>query len=123
MLAKEIRFKDKIKDNRFFRMQLIYLGLNRKYTGFYYLVELLHLTVNLDLKSDSYYKEVYPIIGEYFDVSDKTIERNIRYILKMCWNEQMATKLRAFWIKDRCPTCRKFILILRDYIIDLVNQH
>lgn len=120
MCCKQEKFGDKIKGSKFFILILNKLGVSKKYTGYYYLVQILELLVNYGVDSKSFYKEIYPEVGGYFNTEGWTIERDIRHLLNRTWNEDMALKLKDFWKSEEKPTCRKFIFVLRDYIMSLL---
>lgn len=121
MCCKQERLGDKIKGNKFFIMILKKLGIDDKYTGYYYLVQILEIVINYGVKSNSFYKEIYPEVGRFFNTADWTIERNIRHLLHKTWDGEMAHKLKDFWKSEKKPTCRKFIFVLRDYIMSFIS--
>ena len=122
MREKVLKYREQVQSKIFFRMVLARLGLNNKYAGFYYMVELLDIVLNQGVGSRSLYKNAYPMMDEFFNVSDLTIERNIRHMLKQCWNDSMAEKLKPYWNERVRPTCKKFLKAVSDYIIHLVND-
>ena len=63
------------------------LGICSVYRGYYYLV----YAVELVLHDEEYLlfmtKRLYPDIGKHFHTSASNVERSIRTIVTICWNE------------------------------------
>ena len=66
MTAKEKRYQDKVANNLFFARQLDFLGINRRYLGFYMLVDILQLMINEEIVVSSFSKQIYQLCCEYF---------------------------------------------------------
>ena len=116
MSPKEIRYGKNVASNIYFLKQLDELGVYRKYTGFYLLVEIMQLLINEDKRIVSFSKQVYPIIAQKYGKTDCTIERNIRNLIHKCWNYDMMIKLNTYYPLDEMPTCREFVYLVKDYI-------
>lgn len=116
MTNKEIKYKDSINKVLFFVKQMDYLGLKRKYTGYYQLADILQFMINENHIVTSFSKQVYPIVSEKYNKPQWVIERNIRNLIDKCWNEEMKNKLKEFWPKDEKPSCCEFIIIVKQYI-------
>ncbi|MBQ9795412.1 MAG: hypothetical protein IJW36_00425 [Clostridia bacterium] len=115
MTAKEYKFKDKISGKVYFTKQLDILGIDRKYTGYFVLVEILNIMINeIEGKVRSFSKKIYPIVAERFNVADYTIERNIRNLIDKCWSKEMREELN--YDLDTKPKCQDFIYIVKEYI-------
>lgn len=120
MSPKEIRYGKNISGNIFFIKQLDELGLNRKYTGFYLLVEIMQVMINEQRIIKSFSEQLYPIIATKYGKTVCTIERNIRSIINKCWNNDMMEKLNAYYPAGEKPTCRVFIYLIKNYITDQI---
>lgn len=117
MSPKEERYSKNVEGKIYFLKQLDNLGIYRRYTGYYLLVEMMHILINEERKIVSFSKEVYPQIAKKYGKSDCTVERNIRNLIKMCWCEEMMNKLNTFYPEGELPTCREFVYLIRNYII------
>lgn len=120
MCSKQIRYEEKIKNSRFFMKILDYLMIDKKYIGYYYIVEILNCLINCGMPEKSMSKIIYPVVGLKFEKNSFTIERDIRHLINKSWNDEFKFKIKDIWEKDEKPTCRKFIFILRDYIYNKI---
>ncbi len=120
MSPKEMRYGKNVASNVYFLKQLDNLGIFRKYTGFYLLVEIMQMLINEERRIISFSKEVYPQIAMKYGKTDCTIERNIRNLIHKCWNYDMMTKLNTYYPPNMCPTCREFVYLVRNYIIQQI---
>ncbi len=119
MHAKEIRFGNNISNLIFFQSRLNYLGIQKKYTGYYFLVEVMHILINENKRVRSFSKEVYPRIAEKYGTTPWTIERNIRSVISNCWSLDLMEKLNVY--SPQKPNCCQFIYWIKNYIIkDLI---
>ena len=116
MSPKEIKYGKNISSNIYFIKQLDELGLNRKYTGFYLLVEIMQVMINEERIIRSFSEQVYPMIAMKYGKTTCTIERNVRSIISKCWNDSMMKKLNTYYPNGEKPTCRVFIHLIKDYI-------
>ena len=117
MNTKEIRYGQNIENKIYFVKKLDELGIERKYTGYYLLVELMEILINQNLKVVSFSKQVYPIIANKFGKTSCTIERNIRSLIKNSWCEELMIKLNVYYVGVKKPTCREFIFLVKNYIL------
>ena len=120
MNTKEAKFETKLADKLFFAKQLDNLGLERKYTGYYLLIDIMQILINEGKRVSSFSKEVYPIVSKRYNVSECTIERNIRSIICKCWSKDMIMKLNIFRIEEDRPTCCEFIYMVKNYILQQI---
>ncbi len=117
MHAKEIRFGGNISKLIFFQTRLNSLGIEKKYTGYYYLVELMDILINENKRIRSFSKEVYPRIAEKYSTTPWTIERNIRSVIDKSWSLDLMQKLNYYRPENDKPTCREFVYLIKNYII------
>ena len=121
MCKKFDRFGNLIQGNKYFINQLNELGLKQTFTGYYYVVDILDITINQGVKEKSFSKYVYPIIAKKYGKSECTIERNIRNLIDKTWCESMQIKLNSYWNKTEKPSCKKLIYIIKSYIMDMIS--
>lgn len=116
MSPKEVKYGNKIANNIFFIRQLDNLGIDKKYLGYYLMVEIMQIMINQEIRIKSFSKQVYPIIAKKFNKTECTIERNIRNLINKCWNDKLKLKLNIFWPKEEKPCCKEFIYMIKNYI-------
>lgn len=121
MNTKEQRYLDFVADKIFFINVLTSLGIEKTYTGFYFLVEILDKLINQSVDTRCFSKDIYPKVALKFNKSDCVIERDIRSLIDKCWSEEMRIKLCSSWEENKTPSCIKFVLMLKSYIINLIN--
>lgn len=121
MSPKEIKYGKNIEGNIYFVKQLDNLGISRKYTGFYLMVELMNVLINEDRKISSFSKQIYPQIAEKYGKTTCTIERNIRNLISRCWNISMMEKLGTYVPESKRPTCRTFVFLVKNYITKQIS--
>ncbi len=105
-----------VSTNYFVKKRVLDIGISRKYIAYYYLVDILDYLINNDCEIRSFSREVYPELAKKYEKSDFTVERDIRNVIKLFWGT-IKQKLLTFWSADRRPSCCKFIVLLRDYIL------
>ncbi len=120
MSPKEIKYGSKVAGNVYFIKQFDNLGIRRKYTGFYLLVEIMQLLINEEKRIVSFSKQVYPQIASKYGKTDCTIERNIRSLIRKCWNFEMMEKLNTYYPAEEMPTCREFVYLVKTYILNQI---
>ena len=116
MSPKELKYGKEIERGIYFSKQLDNLGVYRKYTGYYLLVEILRILINSEHKIVSFSKEIYPFVASKYGKTDCTIERNIRSLIQKCWTFEMMEKLKTYYPENIKPTCREFISLIVNYI-------
>ena len=116
MSSAEIKYGDKVANNVYFVKQLDNLGINKKYIGYYLLIEIMDLLINQERRINSFSKEVYPLIAKKYGKSDCTIERNIRSLIERYWSKELMEKLNVYYPEMHKPSCRDFIFLIKNYI-------
>ena len=117
MSAKELRYGQNVANKVYFVKVLDELGIQRKYMGYYLLIELMEVLVNQDKKITSFSQQVYPIIAEKYGKTACTVERNIRSLIEKNWSYDLMTKLNVYYVDGERPTCREFIYLVKNYIL------
>ena len=95
------------------------LGIRRTYKGYYYVADAIHLVMN-DASMLLYVsKSLYPEIARMHDTMINCVERDIRTVVKCCWDSEYADVLRdmAGVPLYRKPTSSEFIDILAEYLL------
>ena len=62
-------------------------------------------------------KRLHPLVAEHFGVSIRSVERNIRYCVKCCWetgNRELLNEIAGYRLHC-CPYAGEFIAMLVDY--------
>jgi len=112
----ERKYSNIVAKNKFFVKQLDNLGFNRKYLGFYMLIEIMGILINEGVRVTSFSKQVYPIIANKYGKSCCTVERNIRSLIMKSWSVDLMQKLQKYYPESFKPTCRDFIFMIKNYI-------
>jgi len=120
MSSKEIKYKDIISSNIFFVKQMDYLGLQRRYLGYYLLIDIMQILINDDKRIESFSREIYPIVAKKYAKTTCTVERNIRSIIKNSWSYDMMTKLNTYKPEGVIPTCCEFIYLIKNFILNQI---
>lgn len=119
MTLRQTKFKAVIAKYIYFMKQFDFLGISRKYTGYYYLVEIVQYLVNQDVFITSFSKQIYPLVAQKFNTTECTIERNIRSLIDHVWTLEIMEKLNVY-LPNRKPTCKEFIFMIKNYIINQI---
>lgn len=117
MSGKEMKYGQNIASKVYFIKMLDELGIQRKYMGYYMLVELMEILINQEIRVTSFSKQVYPAIAEKYGKTVCTIERNIRSLIEKNWCDDLMIKLNVYFVGDKKPTCREFIYLVKNYIV------
>lgn len=97
------------------RRLLLRLGANPRYTGFGYTACAVSLSLNAWPRALSLTKEIYPCAARYYHVSPCCIDRNIRTLISVLWQENADLLRRAADCPlPEKPTCGAFIAILTE---------
>lgn len=116
MTSKELKYNGLIANRIYFIKQIDLLGISKKYTGYYELVEIVNILINeISCKVVSFSRQVYPIVAQRFNAGVGTIERNIRNLIDKCWNEELLRKLNLAQDTAK-PCCQMFIFLIKNYI-------
>lgn len=118
MTSKEKIYGKIIADKVFFIKILDDLKIDKHYTGYYMLIEILDVIINQEPNMvPSFSKDIYPHVALKFNKKVCTIERNIRNLIDKCWDVEMMHKLKIFLIDGDKPKCRDFVFTVKNYII------
>lgn len=115
MTTKERLYGNIVKDKIYLIKQFDYLGLNKHYTGYFMLIDLVTILLEGKIKAETFSKKIYPIVAKKFNKTECTVERNIRNLIDKCWTETLIEKL-GFLENRSKPTCRDFVFTIKNYI-------
>ena len=121
MSPKEMRYGCKVENKVYFVKCLDELKILKIYTGYYLLVEIMDIMINQGVNSGSFSRLIYPHVAEKYGKSDCTIERNIRSLINKCWDDELMRKLKTYYPDTRKPTCREFIFLVKNYIVNAIT--
>lgn len=98
--------------------ELLSLGISMNYVGFWFCAYAIFLVMEDPSAITNITKSVYVPVAKHFGVSQANVERNIRTIIDVVWNEN-ALLLNEYAGYDLLykPTCSQFISILALKII------
>lgn len=119
MCRREDSYFKQVDKNYYINKRLMYLGIETKYTAFYFLSDILRKMINEGVRVHSFSRQIYPLLAQKYNKNDCSIERNIRNLIEQRWSI-ISLKLTDYWQKTCPPTCCQFIKIIRDYIADLI---
>lgn len=111
----------KLNGGYFFNYSLKKLGMKENCIGYFYVIEILKELINKDRNVRSFSREIYPIVAERYNRSESTVERDIRTCISKQWENNLKDKLSKYWVKDRAPSCRQFIFILKRFIMEQIS--
>ena len=114
MNTKTEKYNNITTGSLYFTKILKEIGLNDKYTGYYYLIEIVNLVINENIKPIKFYKNIYPLVAIKFNKTECTVERNIRNLIDKCWNNKMQQNLNCRFL-NRKPSCCRFVVIVINY--------
>lgn len=94
------------------------LGIRTTYKGYYYLVTALEQALEDESRLLSYSTTIFPYIAEKYHTNIKCVERNIRTIIKICWESPSRKMLQnlAPYPLERQPSVGEFIDLLFWYL-------
>lgn len=116
-IRKKTKYHENIKDKKYFIHKLNELDLISKFMGYFYIIEIMDLLINEELKVESFSRQVFPVVASTFNKAVHTVERDIRHYIKLCWNEKLQKLFEKTEHQKEYPTCSEFILMLKNYII------
>ena len=95
------------------------LGIRRTYKGYYYVADAVHLVMNDPSMLLYISKSLYPEIARRHDTTINCVEREIRTVVKCCWDSEYVETLEAMAGVPlyRKPTASEFIDILSGYLL------
>ena len=88
MNTKNEKYGNFISEKYFIKKCVKKCGVSQNYTAHYFLVDIIDLLVNENLKVKSFSREVYPMLAQKYNKKDCTIERNIRNAIDICWQNK-----------------------------------
>ena len=116
----ERKYTNVVSENLYFAKQLDSLGFNRKYLGYYMLIEIMDMLINKNMQIVSFSKQVYPLIASKYNKTYYTIERNIRSLIKKTWCVNLMKIFNKYFPQGQLPTCRDFIFMVKNYITNKI---
>lgn len=69
----------------------------------------------------SFSKDVYPQVAKKYGKTPCTVERDIRKFIEKFWDCSFKARLEKFWQEEKQPSCKEFIFILKNYLLDGVS--
>lgn len=118
MTAKELKYQANIDDKFYFVKKLNLLGIEKRYMGYFFLIEIMNILINeMPDRVVSFSRQVYPLVAERYHVSVCSIERDIRNVIEKSWSFDMMTKLKVYYSNNQKPTCRDFIFMIKNYMV------
>ncbi|HWR18371.1 MAG TPA: sporulation initiation factor Spo0A C-terminal domain-containing protein [Clostridia bacterium] len=97
------------------------IGMPPKYKGYAYVQYILMLTQQRQEYMYHLTTQLYPRVAQHFDVTQVSVERNIRFAIRRTWDSGNKTELRRlFCVYDVrwIPTNSEFISVLTEVIIN-----
>lgn len=100
--------------------ELLSLGISMNYVGFWFCAYAIYLVMEDPGAITNITKSVYIPAAKHFGVSQANVERNIRTIIDVVWNENacLLNKYAGYVLLFK-PTCSQFISVLSMHIIKL----
>lgn len=105
-------FRNEIKKN------LISFGFNSKYKGFNYMLDLLCNIINKNSFNISFKKHIYPDLANLYSVTEESVERDIRNILKIHYDKTKLFERLNFQKEFYKPSTRNLINCLAEYLTE-----
>lgn len=94
-------------------MDLCRMHAGKRYKGYECLLYAVRLCMEDETALNSITKSLYPEIGRALRLTRQSVERNIRYLIEICWaNHAAYMQELAGYPLDRQPTNAEFIDIL-----------
>ena len=101
---------------------LDYLGVNKSYLGYDYVVYGMLLTLKDKEYATYITKSLYLDIAKHFDTSWNCVEKNIRTVINAVWNSENVELLELIFKKSsgaKKPTNKEFFRYMYEYITDI----
>ena len=121
MSPNELRYGKNMENKIFFVKILDELGINKRYLGYYLLIEMMEIMVNNEKRIKSFSSEIYPLIALKYGKTSCTVERNIRSLIEKCWNRDLMEKLNTYYPEGIKPPCQTFIYLVKNYITNKIS--
>ena len=117
LTTKEIKYGGIVNSNIFIIKKIDELGLNKRYLGYFMLVEILNVLINQECNMFySFSQKLYPQVAIMFNKTPCTVERNIRNLIDKCWSKTLMIKLNMNLENGAKPKCRDFIFAVKTYL-------
>lgn len=97
-------------------IELCNLGFNQKYKGFNYLLEIINKILNTEDSIKSFRKYIYPYIASLYCVTEESVERDVRNLLKIIYKKFAFRKKINFNDRQQSPTTRNIVNTLILYL-------
>jgi len=99
--------------------ELLSLGISMNYVGFWFCAYAIYLVMEDPGAITNITKSVYIPVAKHFGVSQANVERNIRTIIDVVWNENVLVlnKYAGYDLLYK-PTCSQFISTIAMKIIN-----
>lgn len=110
-----------VSKNYYFEKKLNEIGLTENYLAFFYLVDIMDILINETKIVRSFSTEVYPKLAKKYNKSMCTIERDIRNVINVLWDDGMKYKLSNYFNKTDKPKCCEFIYLIKNYILHTIT--
>ena len=120
MCKREESYYQNVDKNYYFNKRLKFLGIETKYTAFYFLSDIMQKLINEQIRVHSFSRQVYPSLAKKYNKQDSAIERNIRNLITLKWEETLKCKLTKYWCKTTKPSCCQFIRIIKTYLSEQI---
>lgn len=94
------------------------LGVPRTYIGFRHLNHAILVAMENEDNLLSVTKRIYPVVAEKFQTNATCVERNLRTVIKVCWdrgNRQFLDQIAGYKIPQK-PSTGEFISMLAVYM-------
>lgn len=93
------------------------LNLTRNYRGFNYAAYAVYLTAQDVTRIQLVTKWIYPDVAKHYGVEPSRVERNIRTLVSIIWDQDPNQFSRVTGINlQKKPTNARFIALLADYL-------
>lgn len=99
------------------------LGITPNYTGYYYVVCAVELTISDSSHLVQVTKDLYPTVAARFSSTPSRVERNIRHTAELAWktNPELLRRMAGHPLKQR-PKASQFIAFLTAEYKRLLTQ-
>jgi hypothetical protein len=90
------------------------LGIHSTYKGYHYLVTSLEMILEDETSLIYFSKNIFPFVAKKYRTSVYCIERNIRTVIRLCWNSsrrELLQNITPYPLK-KAPTVGEFLDIL-----------
>lgn len=114
-LYSESFLQETISDN------LIKLGFSRKYKGFAFLSSIIYRLFTNENSINSLRNSVYPFVASLYGVTETSIERDVRNLLKNTYRMATDDSVLKEKLGNNKPTCKNIIIIVSSEVRTLIG--